>query len=126
MNTLPPGVERILFTEEQIQRLLRYVAEPVVCFDGDRAGIKAAHRAIDRILPQLKSGFSFNFCFLPEGKDPVVQRVDQRDLQQAQAVTPDPEKTRTLGNELTVLEQFVGNVGRFNPDTTPGRRPGQP
>lgn len=58
------------FTEEQIQRLWRYAAEPVVCFDGDRAGIKAAHRAIDRILPQLKSGFSFNFCFLPDGKDP--------------------------------------------------------
>lgn len=56
----------------------------------------------------------------------IVQRIDQRDLQQAQAVTPDPEKTRTLGNELTILEQFVGNVGRFNPDTTPGRRPGQP
>lgn len=58
------------FTEEQIQRLWRYAAEPVVCFDGDRAGVKAAHRAIDRILPQLKSGFSFNFCFLPDGKDP--------------------------------------------------------
>ncbi|MEJ1160431.1 DNA primase [Prosthecomicrobium sp. N25] len=58
------------FTEDQIQRLWRYAAEPVVCFDGDRAGIRAAHRAVDRILPQLKSGFSFNFCFLPDGKDP--------------------------------------------------------
>ncbi len=58
------------FTEEQIQRLWRLAAEPVVCFDGDRAGIKAAHRAVDRILSQLKSGFSFNFAFLPDGKDP--------------------------------------------------------
>jgi DNA primase len=58
------------FTEEQVQRLWRLAAEPVICFDGDRAGMKAAHRSIDRILPQLKSGFSFNFAFLPDGKDP--------------------------------------------------------
>ena len=58
------------FTEDQIQRMWRFAAEPLVCFDGDRAGIKAAHRAIDRILPHLKSGFSFNFVFLPDGKDP--------------------------------------------------------
>ena len=42
----------------------------MICFDGDRPGIAAAHRAIDRILPVLKSGYSFNFCFLPDGKDP--------------------------------------------------------
>jgi DNA primase len=58
------------FTEDQIQRMWRFAAEPIVCFDGDKAGIKAAHRAIDRILPHLKSGFSFNFVFLPDGKDP--------------------------------------------------------
>ncbi|BBE72573.1 DNA primase [Oharaeibacter diazotrophicus] len=58
------------FTEDHIQRLWRLAPEPVICFDGDRAGIAAAHRAIDRILPVLKSGFSFNFCFLPDGKDP--------------------------------------------------------
>jgi DNA primase len=58
------------FTEEQIQRMWRFAAEPVVCFDGDKAGVKAAYRAVDRILPHLKSGFSFNFVFLPDGKDP--------------------------------------------------------
>ena len=58
------------FTEEQIGKLWRYAAEPTICFDGDKAGINAAHRAIDRILPQLKSGYSFNFAFLPDGKDP--------------------------------------------------------
>lgn len=68
-----PGVVATLgtaFTEDQIQRMWRFAAEPLVCFDGDKAGIKAAHRAIDRILPHLKSGFSFNFVFLPDGKDP--------------------------------------------------------
>jgi DNA primase len=58
------------FTEDQIQRMWRFSEEPVVCFDGDQAGIRAAHRAIDRILPHLKSGFSFNFAFLPDGRDP--------------------------------------------------------
>jgi DNA primase len=58
------------FTEDQIQRLWKFAAEPVVCFDGDKAGIRAAHRALDRILPLLKSGYSFNFAFLPDGKDP--------------------------------------------------------
>ena len=58
------------FTEDHIQRLWRFAPEPVICFDGDRAGLSAAHRAIDRILPVLKSGFSFNFCFLPDGQDP--------------------------------------------------------
>lgn len=58
------------FTEEQIATLWRYAPEPVVCFDGDKAGLAAANRAIDRILPALKTGFSFRFAFLPEGQDP--------------------------------------------------------
>lgn len=58
------------FTEDHIARLWRFAAEPVICFDGDKAGVSAAHRAVDRILPLLKSGHSFNFCFLPNGQDP--------------------------------------------------------
>ncbi|WP_417672441.1 DNA primase [Roseibium sp.] len=58
------------FTEDQVVRLWKFAAEPVVCFDGDAAGVSAAHRAIDRIFPVLKSGFSFQFCFLPDGMDP--------------------------------------------------------
>lgn len=58
------------FTEDQIVRLWRFAPEPVVCFDGDAAGVSAAHRAIDRILPVLKSGYSFQFSFLPDGMDP--------------------------------------------------------
>lgn len=58
------------FTEDQIVRLWKFAAEPVICFDGDAAGVSAAHRAIDRVLPVLKSGYSFQFCFLPDGMDP--------------------------------------------------------
>ncbi|MDN3720243.1 toprim domain-containing protein [Roseibium salinum] len=51
------------FTEEQVVRLWKFAPEPVICFDGDAAGVSAAHRSIDRIFPVLKSGYSFQFCF---------------------------------------------------------------
>jgi DNA primase len=58
------------FTEEQIALLWRLAPEPVICFDGDKAGRNAAFRVIDRIVPTLKTGFTFRFAFLPPGQDP--------------------------------------------------------
>jgi len=58
------------FTEDQVLRLWKFAPEPVICFDGDAAGISAAHRVIDRIFPVLTSGCSFQFSFLPDGMDP--------------------------------------------------------
>ncbi len=58
------------FTERQMELLWQLAAEPIVCFDGDRAGEAAATRAIDRMLPNLREGHSFRFAFLPEGSDP--------------------------------------------------------
>jgi DNA primase len=58
------------FTERQMELLWQLAAEPIVCFDGDRAGEAAAARAIDRMLPNLREGHSFRFAFLPEGSDP--------------------------------------------------------
>jgi DNA primase len=58
------------FTEEQIATLWRLSDEPIVCFDADRAGIAAAHRSIDRILPLLKVGRTFRFALLRGEKDP--------------------------------------------------------
>jgi DNA primase len=57
-------------TETQIGLLWRLAPEPVLCFDGDNAGLKAAYRAIDRALPVLKAGYSLRFAILPRGKDP--------------------------------------------------------
>ena len=57
-------------TENQIALLWRSSDEPVLCFDGDRAGIGAAHRSIDRALPLLKPGKSLSFAFMPDGQDP--------------------------------------------------------
>ncbi|MHC1946681.1 DNA primase [Bradyrhizobium sp. UFLA06-06] len=58
------------FTEEQIAALWRLSSEPVICFDADRAGVAAAHRSIDRILPLLAVGKSFRFAFMVGEKDP--------------------------------------------------------
>jgi DNA primase len=57
-------------SEEQMKLIWRRHDEPILCFDGDGAGIRAAHRAMDRALPHLKPGQSFGIVFLPEGQDP--------------------------------------------------------
>jgi DNA primase len=57
-------------TEEQLSLLWRMAPEPILCFDGDRAGLKALYRAIDLTLPMLKPGQSLRFALLPQGKDP--------------------------------------------------------
>ena len=57
-------------TEEQMELLWRHHPEPTLCFDGDRAGIAAAARSIDRALPMLKPGKSFQFALVSGGKDP--------------------------------------------------------
>lgn len=57
-------------TEDQMKLLWRMSAEPVLCFDGDAAGRKAAFRAVDTALPLLEPGHSLRFVFLPDGQDP--------------------------------------------------------
>ncbi|MDX2263377.1 MAG: DNA primase [Hyphomicrobiales bacterium] len=57
-------------TEEQLRLLWRMAEEPVVCLDGDAAGRKAAHRALETALPHIRPGASLRFAFLPDGLDP--------------------------------------------------------
>jgi DNA primase len=57
-------------TENQLALLWKMADEPILCFDGDRAGQKAAYRAADLALPLLKPGKSLRFALLPEGQDP--------------------------------------------------------
>src|SRR3974390_1416121 len=57
-------------TEDQLALLWRMAEEPVLCFDGDKAGVRAAYRAVDVALPRLKPGKSLKFALLPEGQDP--------------------------------------------------------
>ena len=57
-------------TPDQLRLLWRLVDEPVLCFDGDVAGRRAAWRAALRALPLLAPGKSLQFALLPAGEDP--------------------------------------------------------
>jgi DNA primase len=57
-------------TEDQLHLLWRTAPEPILAFDGDTAGLKAAYRAAHLALPHLKAGYSLRFAFLPTGEDP--------------------------------------------------------
>ena len=85
-------------TEDQISVLWKMIPherkEPVLCFDGDNAGYRAAVRAADRILPLLKANQSAKFAFLPEGEDPDTF-ISSRGLSAFEA---------KLNNSLTLLD----------------------
>ncbi|MGC8534984.1 MAG: DNA primase [Rhizomicrobium sp.] len=77
-------------TEDQLALLWRVAAEPILAFDGDEAGRRAASRAAHLALPHLKPGQSLRFAFLPAGEDPdsliatfgpatMRQRLEQAD-----------------------------------------------
>ena len=57
-------------TEDQLALLWRMAPEPIFCFDGDAAGLRAAERALLRALPLLKAGQSLRVATLPKGEDP--------------------------------------------------------
>ena len=57
-------------TADQLALMWRMADEPILCFDGDDAGRRAAYRAIDLALPLLKPGKSLKLAALPDGQDP--------------------------------------------------------
>ncbi len=63
-------------TEEQISHLWQMADEPILSFDGDNTGQRAAGRAVERALAMLRPGKSLRFMMMPDGDDPdsLVQR----------------------------------------------------
>ncbi|MEM7679406.1 MAG: DNA primase [Pseudomonadota bacterium] len=61
-------------TDDQIMLLWKMIRDdekvPILCFDGDNAGQRAASRAVERVLPLLQAGQSVKIAFLPDGEDP--------------------------------------------------------
>ena len=57
-------------TADQLGLLWKMADEPMLCFDGDAAGRRAAYRAVDLALPLIRPGKSLKFASLPEGQDP--------------------------------------------------------
>ena len=91
-------------TEDQIRLLWRIAPEPILSFDGDPAGSRAALRAIVRALPLLKPGYSLRFAFLPAGEDPdsMVRR------QGADAVRKMLSRPLALSETLWMFETESG------------------
>ena len=113
-------------TEHQLERLWRMVDVPTLCFDGDKAGQKAAIRAAHRALPMLVPGRSLSFVTLPEGEDPddlmrskgpaafealvqaaapLVERLWQHEL--AAEPLDTPEQRAGLGARLRALARTI-------------------
>ena len=99
-------------TADQLGLLWRLNGEPILCFDGDSAGRKAAFRAIETALPHLKPGQSLKFAFLPDGLDPDdLLRQEGSDAMQAVL-----ERTRPFADVLWDREWDAGDW------STPERR----
>ena len=91
-------------TIEQVKLLWRMAREPILCFDGDSAGQRAAFRAVDTVLPHLTPGYSVQFAFLPDGLDPD-DLIRQRG---AQAFRDVLAKTAPLFDVLIEKEEKSG------------------
>lgn len=57
-------------TPQHLHRLFRLASHVVFCFDGDRAGLDAARKAMETVLPEMHGGRQVSFLFLPDGLDP--------------------------------------------------------
>lgn len=99
-------------TEDQVQLLWRMSPEPILCFDGDAAGKKAAYRAVDTVLPHLKPGQSVQFAFLPDGLDPddLVRTRGPAAFEDVLA-----KHVRPLFDVLMEKEELA-DTGRLTPD----------
>ncbi|MEN0088038.1 MAG: DNA primase [Pseudomonadota bacterium] len=91
-------------TDRQLEIMWRMTPEPTLCFDGDKAGLKAAHRAADTALPYLKPGRSVRFALLPQGLDPD----DLMRAQGSEAMAGVLEQARPLADILWMRETAGG------------------
>jgi DNA primase len=143
-------------TEGQLGLLWRLSPSPILCFDGDSAGQKAAVRAALRALPAVGPGRSLGFATLPPGQDPDdLIRAGGREALEALLETPEPLVERLWRHELgaeplatpeqkaglrrrlldhvsaiadpDVRDQYRADLlGRFNALTRPAQRPWSP
>lgn len=96
-------------TPYHIQKLLRLADQIVFCFDGDKAGRKAAWRALENALPHLQDGKLLSFLFLPAEHDPdsFIREFGQAEFEQhiAEAMPLSGYLLRELTSELDLQTQ---------------------
>jgi len=117
-------------TEAQLELLWRAGEAPILCFDGDKAGLRAAYRSVERALPLIKPGRTLWFAMLPDGQDPddllqakgkaamqeildrakpLVDMLWQAELEASPINTP--EDRAGLKNRLFQAARQIGNDG---------------
>jgi DNA primase len=101
-------------TEAQLERMWRLDPSPILCFDGDNAGKKAAIRAALRALPHIAPDRTLRFVELPAGQDPDdLVRSGGREAIEALLADPEPLDARLWRHEveaepLTTPEAWAG------------------
>ncbi len=101
-------------TEHQLERLWRLIDAPILCFDGDSAGQKAAIRAAHRALPMAAPTRTLQFVTLPKDQDPDdLVKAGGRGALEALLTSPQPLVDQIWAHELTL-----------HPITTPEARAG--
>ncbi len=101
-------------TERQIEMLWRLVEAPILCFDGDAAGQRAAMRAVTRALPLLRPSHTLRICRLPAGLDPD-------DLLKRDGVSA---MERVLGAAESLIDTLWQHERDAQPLTTPEDKAG--
>jgi DNA primase len=101
-------------TEAQLDLVWRTASEPILCFDGDKAGLRAAQRAVETALPKIGPDRSVRFAFLPAGLDPddLVRRRGREAMEDVLGAA------RPLVDVLWDRETAAGDL------STPERRAG--
>ncbi|MCK5893490.1 MAG: DNA primase [Endozoicomonadaceae bacterium] len=94
-------------TCEHLQKLFKLTSQVVFCFDGDQAGRKAAWRALENTLPEMRDGRQVRFMFLPQGEDPdSMVRKEGKDALLSrirhEALTLDDYFFKQLANEVDI------------------------
>jgi DNA primase len=124
--------------EAQLAQLWQFADEPLICLDGDEAGLQAGHRLAERALPMLKPGKSLRFAILPPGRDPdSVLRAGSgafRGTQALQLVLDEAiplldflwtretaTRSPTVPQQRWALEQRYRALARSVPERTLGR-----
>ena len=101
-------------TEDQLDLLWRAGPEPILCFDGDAAGLRAAYRSVERAVPKIRPGQTLRFALLPQGQDPD-------DLIRAQGA---PAMREVLDRSVPLIDMLWQREVSEEPLTTPEARAG--
>lgn len=111
------GVENVVATmgtaatEEHVKKLFNLCDDIYYCFDGDKAGFKAAWRALERSVPLVTDTKGVHFLFLPDNEDPdsYIRRVGLNTF-------TDQIKNHSLSLTNFLLKELSLQVNTMTPD----------